>query len=384
MIVRHERWGAWVKLETHPAIVALDHEGVAALGLAAPARIPARRRPLEVHLAVTSRCGAGCAGCYTNATPDGTDVPVATLLDTLGSLARGGVFAVALGGGEPTLHPELGRVAEEAARLGITAVVTTSAHGLTDERIARLRAFAQVNVSFDGTGPLYGALRGYDGARAAEQAIGRLVANGIRVGVNVVLTRRTFPALEATVARARELGASEAQLLRFKPGGRTTALDYAAEKPTPDQIAELPAVLARLSRHAPALRLRIDCSMVPLLSADPALRPEALEALGVLGCVAGDELASVTVAGKVAGCSFLTASSQDGTALAHGLEDDAFAEARSVPAEPCGDCDLRHVCRGGCKAVALATTGALGPDPDCPRVVAFRARSRPSPAPAGG
>ena len=33
MIVRYESWGAWVKLESSAAIVALDQEGVRALGL---------------------------------------------------------------------------------------------------------------------------------------------------------------------------------------------------------------------------------------------------------------------------------------------------------------------------------------------------------------
>ena len=33
VIVRYEPWGAWVKLETEAAIVALDRDGVRALGL---------------------------------------------------------------------------------------------------------------------------------------------------------------------------------------------------------------------------------------------------------------------------------------------------------------------------------------------------------------
>lgn len=372
MIVRHERWGAWVKLESMPAIVALDHDGVAALGVARPNLVPERRRPLEVHLAVTTRCGAGCSGCYTGATPEGEHVPTEHLLDSVRRLAAGGVFAVALGGGEPTLHDELDRVAAEARRLGVTPVVTTSGHGLTDARIEKLRDFAQVNVSYDGVGDGYAAVRGYDGADGAERAIVRLVERGVRVGVNVVLTRTSFPRVHETVARARALGACEVQLLRFKPGGRTTRLDYLAQKLDAEQVAALPALLADLTRlHAPALRFRIDCSMVPLLATDRSITCGALEALGVLGCVAGDELAAITAAEKVAPCSFLAATTQPARTIDRGLDDDAFAAERrweAAPAEPCASCDLRPVCRGGCKAVALAVDGAFGPDPDCPRV----------------
>ena len=53
MIVRFEPWGAWVKLESTAAIVALDREGVLALGLhggAAWGETSGASPPMEVHL----------------------------------------------------------------------------------------------------------------------------------------------------------------------------------------------------------------------------------------------------------------------------------------------------------------------------------------------
>ena len=226
MIVRYERWGAWVKLESMPAIVALDREGVRRLGLdgagawddAAPPP-----PPIEVHLAVTSRCGAGCKGCYLDARPDGIEPPRADLLRALDSMRDAGVFTVAFGGGEPTTRADIDVLAEEARRRGITPVLTTSGAGLGDGKLERLRAFAQVNVSYDGVGAAYGSVRGYDGASQAEAAIAALAKAGMRVGVNVVLTQQTFGALRETLLRAREVGACEAQLLRYKPAGRAAS-----------------------------------------------------------------------------------------------------------------------------------------------------------------
>src|SRR5262245_4664709 len=65
VIVRYEPWGAWVKLETMPALVAIDRDGARALGLDGGKRWDPDRAirdgasnsdPIEVHLAVTSRC----------------------------------------------------------------------------------------------------------------------------------------------------------------------------------------------------------------------------------------------------------------------------------------------------------------------------------------
>ncbi|MBX3193338.1 MAG: radical SAM protein, partial [Labilithrix sp.] len=154
MIVRFEPWGAWIKLETEPALVALDREGVRALGLDGGATwttdASQESAPIEVHLAVTSRCAVGCEGCYLDARPDGVEPPREDIERALDGLARAGVFTVAFGGGEPTLRDDLGELAKAAEARGITPVVTTSGIGLGARKIENLRAFAQVNVSYDG------------------------------------------------------------------------------------------------------------------------------------------------------------------------------------------------------------------------------------------
>ena len=381
MIVRYEPWGAWVKLETMPALVALDREGCASLGLDGGARwsdekviLPGgdapKSEPIEVHLAVTSRCAVGCEGCYLDARPDGIEPPREDLIAALDDLAKRGVFTVAFGGGEPTLRDDLDVLAEHARSRGITPVLTTSGLGLGAKKIDRLRAFAQVNVSYDGPSALYEAVRGTDRAAEAEDAIARLAAAGINVGVNVVLTRQTFDALEATLARARMLGAREAQLLRYKPQGRAKTLDYLAKRLTPKQARSLGPLLRSLTERtslhgerSPGLRLRIDCALVPFLSADPDLssRPEDLAQWGIFGCEAGAALGARRIDGREAPCSFAEPDTRD-----------AFRAFLTAPPEPCASCTLRSVCRGGCKVVSAYVDGVIGSDPECPRVRAAR------------
>jgi radical SAM protein with 4Fe4S-binding SPASM domain len=306
-----------------------------------------------------------------------------TLLARLDALRDAGVFTVAFGGGEPTTRADIGVLADEARLRGLTPVLTTSGLGLSREKVARLRAFAQVNVSYDGVGEDYATVRGFDGARAAEEAIRMLAGEGIRVGVNVVLTQATFPRLEATLGRARSLGATEAQLLRYKPAGRAATLEYLARRLRPEQAMSMGPVLRALAAQHAAIegefRIRIDCAMVPFLSGDPEIAgaPERLLRMGVFGCEAAGALAAVKVDGAVAPCSFAEATALDATSLAagHGI-DPVLARWRAshdAPAEPCASCTLRSVCKGGCKVVASFIDHAHGPDPECPRVRAFRA-----------
>jgi radical SAM protein with 4Fe4S-binding SPASM domain len=363
---RVEPWGAWVRIEEPPALVALDREGARAIGLEGGATwesASTKSAPLEAHVAVTSRCGVGCEGCYLDATPDGAHVPRERLEATLDALARDGVFTVAFGGGEPILRDDLGELASAARARGLLPVVTTSGVGMTRQKALSLRAFAQVNVSYDGEGEVYRAVRDFPGAPAAERAMELLGEAGVPFGVNVVLTRASFPSLEATIARARSLGAREAQLLRYKPAGRAARLDYVDKRLTRAQLTELGEVVRRIScnLHGTGFRLRIDCAMVALLSDALYDRAAELEALGVFGCEAGASLCAIRSDGRTAPCSF--------------LEPRETEIAPYGESAPCDGCALRRVCRGGCKAVSRFLVGHDAPDPECPRVVRHKEAS---------
>ena len=386
MRARPEPFGAWVRLDD-VTLVAVGRDGARKLGIsggalwddAGDAAAGGARPPLEVHLAVTSRCGAGCKGCYLDATPDGEAPPFEVIAARLRAIAEAGAFTVAFGGGEPLTRADLGELGALARSLGLLPVVTTSGLGLTRARAAGLRAFAQVNVSYDGEGEGYAAVRGFDGAPAAERAMRLLAEAGVPFGVNVVLTRASFPQLRRTIAAAAALGAREAQLLRYKPAGRARSPEYLAARLDAAQVQELGPTLERLSAEG-LLPLRIDCALVPLLSAR-AISAAQLARFGVLGCEAGRHLAAVRVDGAVAACSFGPASGTQAEAAwaeagaGAGWEDDATLARWRAPheAEPCRSCDLRQVCRGGCRVVALHLAGGMAPDPECPRVRAHQA-----------
>ncbi len=379
MIVRYEPWGAWVKLETSVALVALDRDGVRAMGLDGGETwtrgAATWSAPIEVSLAVTSRCAAGCEGCYLDARPDGVEPPRAVIEAQLEALAAAGVFTVAFGGGEPTLRDDLGELARSARARGMTPIATTSGLGVGARKIEQLTAFAQVNVSYDGASDAYESVRGFDGSAAAESAIARLAAAGVVVGVNIVLTRATWERAGETVRRAVALGATEVQLLRYKPQGRARTLDYLAKRLLPEQAAALGELLRALAaEHAGRARIRIDCALVPFLSADAdlAARPEELAQWGVLGCEAGQLLGAARIDGRMAACSFTAPTELRTEEVGLGWADDARLGAYrayvAAPVEPCASCTLRAICKGGCKVVSEHATGEIGPDPECPRV----------------
>lgn len=334
--------------------------------------------PLEAHLQLTNRCAAGCTGCYTGASPDGApnEWGLAEWTAALDALADAGVFHVALGGGESAILPWLGELADHARRRGIIPNLTTSGLDGLDALLAISDRFGQINVSLDGLGATYAAVRGFDGFARADAAIRRLRAVKREIGINVVVTRHNFAELDAIFAYAAERRLSEVELLRFKPSGRG-ARAYDAQRCSDAQHrAFLPTILAAAKRHA--VRVKVDCSYTPMLAhhaPDRALLAE----LAVYGCTGGDFLVGAKPGGQLTACSFaappppLAGERPKVTSLAtYWATDGAFGAFRTWRAaqEPCASCSYHELCRGGCKVVSAHVAGdPSAPDPECPRVI---------------
>ena len=375
---RPEAFGALVSLDHPPALVAVDRLLAKRLGVDGGAlwegpdpglSVRALTAPTEVHVAVTERCPAGCVGCYADATPRGHEPTLAELRERLDALAEMRVFSVAFGGGEAVLRDDIGALASHARRRGLSPTMTTSGLGITRERARTMTDFAQVNVSWDGPSTLYRDVRGWDGARVAEDAIAHLRGAGVDVGINTVLTQHNYPHLDEIARGAERLGAVELQLLRFKPSGRGR-LDYLGARLTPDQVESFGATIRRLAESvAPAIR--IDCALVPFLAASGEVTPQDLTRFAVMGCEPGRSLMTLDAHGATKPCSFW-ASDADPRPPRDAWRDGATLErfrhyAAHAP-EPCASCAFFASCRGGCRIVAGHSRDAFAPDPECPRV----------------
>lgn len=391
---RLEAFGAIVQLTRPRALVLVDRDRARTLGLDGGALWSDPRRdgdvdgaplaaPLEAHLQLTNRCDAGCAGCYTGASAAAGAgewglVEWSRALDTL---AAAGVFHVALGGGESATLPWLGALARHARAIGLVPNLTTSGLAGLDRLLPIAELFGQINVSLDGLGATYGAVRGFDGFARADAALRALRAVKRDIGINVVVTRANFDELPAIFAHARARRLSEVELLRWKPAGRGAAV-YARLRCTDAQHrALLPNVLAAARRHR--LRVKLDCSYTPMIAHhDPG--PALLAQLAVYGCAGGDHLIGAKPSGAITACSFAAPPPPRGDARPTVLDlpsywhqPDAFGRFRTwrdAAAEPCRSCAYLTQCRGGCRVVSAHAGDVGAPDPECPRVVDFLRR----------
>lgn len=81
--------------------------------------------PDVVDLKITNKCPFACAYCYQASTMEGVHAPKEHIFTVLDALGDWGTFELAIGGGEPTLHPDLKEIIAYAMSHGIVPNITT-------------------------------------------------------------------------------------------------------------------------------------------------------------------------------------------------------------------------------------------------------------------
>ncbi len=369
-VVHHHDTGTRIHV-TAEAIADLAQQG---LPVRSPSTEPGPPPPTEVHLSMTGRCPVACSGCYLGAGPQHAPPDPSDLHGVLDDLASRGVLQVALGGGEAIGRLDVIGLGRAARRRGMVPNLTTSGFGVTPG-FARQAAevFGQVNVSVDGLADTYTEVRGWSGAERALAAVERLVAAGVRTGVNTVLSRPLLEVdhrLEALGTVLRDAGVSEWQWLRFKPTGRGEQAWHQLA-PSPDHLDALWSRSEPLLTQLTPMQLRWDCALIPFLTESGA-SAELAWMLGVRGCPGADSLAARDHTGRWSACSFSRASAKTSSMATFWSSDPeavSWRDRAAQPPEPCASCAWQSVCRGGCRIVAAHLAGdALAPDPQCPRV----------------
>jgi radical SAM protein with 4Fe4S-binding SPASM domain len=337
--------------------------------------------PTEVHFSITEKCSVRCQHCYVDAgsqTPGELDVE--SLRRALDILSEMKVFHIAFAGGDAMERPELFELAEYARSKCIIPNFTVSGINVNSEIAQKMRIFGQVNVSIDGVGDKYGALRPQGMFRIADKTVDLLVEAGVPTGINCLVTRSTFEGVEELFEYAKAKKANHISFLRFKPAGRAKR-SYEKEKITHRQKMDFVPLLKKLSTKY-NLNIKTDCSFMPMICYHrPPL--ETFETIASYGCEAGNVLMGMKSNGQIIACSFLNNAPHisifdlQSTLQNH----NCFEKIRNWPktaVEPCKSCEYLNICKGGCHSVAEYITGSLyEPDPECPFVEEYKNKHNP-------
>lgn len=341
---RREWFGAVVYSESPGFTAFVDRRGADELGLPPGEGLADGlfSAPLDVHMSLTSRCNLACAGCYARRPGEpGVDMPEPLARAILDRLADLEVLTVALGGGEPLLHPALFAIAGYARSRRVVPNLTTNGLLLDAPAARACRVFGSVHVSCHEAAEL-GRLEG---------AVRLLRREGIDPGLNVLVSARTWADLPRIWGWCARAGVSRVLALKLKPAPGD-ASSGAMALPAELERGLVPLV-RRLSRRHGIMPL-LDCSLFPALAAHgPRMRDVGF--FDVNGCQGGNAFAAVTEAGLLKPCSFSAATCGEAASLtreAWRTDPVLVAFRRARPNGACAGCRYEGPCNGGCRMSA--------------------------------
>jgi len=324
--------------------------------------------PETLHISLTDTCDQNCPGCFyskTNNDP-GKQISRKMFLKIIKEAKLVSVFQLALGGGEPLLHPDLLFFVKESKKMNIVPNITTNGNLLTLELAKELKKarLGQIQISLDGSdATINGKTR--PNYQHAVKAMNLCRKAGLRFGINTLVTRDNFRSLPSLFRFAHKVGAEGVNLLRPKPPVNSS--DWLKTSSlSPKENREFHILLLNNSQiHN--IRITLDQSLSFLAFHRD---PEELFSSGVWGCGAGSRFITIDPEGIIFPCSHYRKSiGKNGefmNAWKHSELLNDFRQLEDKIKGQCKGCRLLSVCRG-CRAVVTELGGGFfDEDPHCP------------------
>ena len=335
--------------------------------------------PIRVYWELTRACDLACRHCRAEAVRERAREELSTeeCETVLAALARvhGGAPHVIFTGGDPLKRPDLLRLVSSGVARGLPVSVAPSATmSLTRDTVHALKdtGVSAMSLSIDGpSGAHHDGVRGVLGCfgwtLAAAQ---RIVAAGIPLQINTLVSTETEPHLDETANLVARLGADRWSLFFLIGVGRGRALSSLSAADCEHTLRWLARNAGRwpfvaTTTEAPHFR-RV---MLQTAHEKGETNGQAQRARG-FGIRDGNGIMFITASGEVTPSGFLPLSA--GNVRTHDpltlyRESDLFRALRrpELFEGRCGACAFHHMC-GGSRARAWAATGnVLAEDPLC-------------------
>jgi len=179
--------------------------------------------PRHVSIALANACDLDCPHCFAPKNP--AMLSMGRLIDWLDELDANGCIGVGFGGGEPTLYKNLLHICNHVTQnTGMAATFTTHGHHIDGRLAATLKGNVHfIRVSMDGIGATYEKIRNRSFSALLQKL--EVIRECAPFGINYLVNCLTLPEIDAAIALAAEVGASEFLLLPQLPTNKGSGID---------------------------------------------------------------------------------------------------------------------------------------------------------------
>lgn len=297
--------------------------------------------PELADISISNYCTQNCEYCYRDSNIYGKVMSLNDyiyVLDALTNKKYGSVFQIALGGGEPLLHPDIINILKTTKEHGVIANYTTNGTHFTKDILQATKKYCgAIAISYD----TYREDLSMYSMRDMGLELKRL---GIKTNIHYVLSERTIKdAIKILQGKYDEfLYCFNAIIfLTFKPSGRAKKEDCITSYNLLKEFIEL------ITQPISAIKVGFDACFVPLLIRQTSIDRDYLDS-----CECGFFSVYIDEALNVSPCSFNNKKNYMFNLKEHKFETiwtNKFNDYRNTVKNNCiTECDFKPDCRGRC------------------------------------
>lgn len=319
--------------------------------------------PTLADIQITSRCNLYCPHCYANGSSQGSDILWSDFVYAIKSFSKAGVFQIALGGGEPTLHPRFIDMLQFIRKEGMVPNLTTNGKELNNILAAAMAKYCgAIALSVEGIGDNFEKRRNFLWKKLCSSAY-LLKKKGNRLVFQITVSSSNVSMLSDIVRALLKFSPHGIIFLAYKPVGRGKFFDSALSHNKYDKIR---CMMEKAVHMVPKnIKIGFDCCFAPAIIGMAQYMPD-YDLTAIEGCSAMRNSFAVTKELDVLPCSFINTAM--GNLKKISLQKIWFGSKASdfrrkfngnMEKTACKNCSYKLQCLGGCPKFDLVRCSLL-------------------------
>lgn len=312
--------------------------------------------PVLADINITNNCNLKCSHCYTNSNSElkGKNMSFEDFQIALKACKQAGILQIALGGGEPTIHPEFRKILKEIHKNGIVPNLTTNGKKLSwINTYAMAKYCGAVALSLEGIHDDFEKIRNFS-YKEFTRSIKKIKAAGIKLVFQVTLGKNNINSIEKILNELLYYKPYGILFLAYKPQGRGKKLKYelsqVEQKILNKKIQNIFSILKNKTK------IGFDCCTTPALINHTKNK-------SFTGCSASRYSLAIMPDLNIMPCSFLDQGEQYDNLKKINIIDawrgKFFNDFRNkiekkINSQKCINCSEKNICLGGCPIFNLS------------------------------
>ncbi len=181
--------------------------------------------PTLVDLQITTKCNLSCPHCYANSSLNGKHISLKEVKRVIQECQKMGVFEIALGGGEPTMHPDFEKILKMIRKSGIVPSLASNGKDLSEENLEAIKKYCgAMALSIEFIGKEFEKRRGFAFAGFLK-TVQKIKEKNIKLVFQLTISKSNYQKLKEIVKFLLKLSPYGIVFLTYKPAGRGEVLN---------------------------------------------------------------------------------------------------------------------------------------------------------------